>query len=135
MGKEEHKQLLEQETEKLASKERERLIIDFDEAVQEQKSDPVIVKFQGEEFALPQDAPAWLPLFINRHMGEDGIIDDKHNLKLIERLLGKDFADKILESDNFVSFELVNNKILKPVMDHWGMGFEDQTAKNETTHS
>lgn len=121
-------------TEKHAEQDRKRLIIDFDEAVKEQKAEPIVVVFKGEEYSLPANAPAWLPLFINRHTSENGIVSDKHNLELIERLLGSEFADKILNSDNFVSFELVNTKILQPVMEQWGLGFQDESG-NATTPS
>lgn len=114
-------------------KERQKLIIDFDEAVKEQRSEPIIVKFRGEQYELPPVAPAWLPLFINRY-SQNGEVDDNHNLELIERLLGKEFADKIIDAGNFVSFELVNEKILIPVMNHWGIEMED-TSKNGTAPS
>lgn len=118
---------LKKESEKHSKAERKKLIIDFDEAIEEQKAEAIVVKFQGEEFNLPPNAPAWLPLFINRHSGDDGVVSDKHNLELVEKLLGKEFADKILESSNFISFELVNTKILQPVMDQWGLQFRDES--------
>lgn len=133
MDKDTQKQRLKEETQKEAKRERSRLIIDFDEAVAEEKSDPIVVKFQGEDFELPANAPAWLPLFINRNMNDGGEVNDEKNFEMIERLLGEEFASRILESGNFVSFELVNRKILKPVMDHWGLAFEDTTGKNGTT--
>lgn len=135
MDKQEAKQRLQQETQKEAQKERERLIIDFDEAVEEAKSQAIIVQFQGEDYELPPNAPAWLPFFVNRHM-QDGEVDDQKNLEMIERLLGNEFADKILDPENnFVSLESVNDKILEPVMAHWGLEINDSTGKNGNTHS
>lgn len=133
MDKQSQAKRLNEETKKEAKKERKRLIIDFDEAVAEEKAEPVIVKFQGEEFKLPANAPAWLPLFINRNQNDDGVVGDEANFELIERLLGEEFAQRILDAGNFVSFELVNSKILEPVMNHWGLAFEDATGKNGKT--
>lgn len=118
---------LEQETKKKAEKERKGLIIDFDEAVAEQKADPIKVKFQGEVFELPSAPPAWLPLFINRK-AQDGVIDDQANLEVIERLLGKDFADRILDGSNFISFDLINDVILSPVFEEWGLEITDPSG-------
>lgn len=125
---------LENATKKHVDKERKRLIIDFDEAVKEQQSEPIEVQFQGDSYYLPANAPAWLPIFINRHTDENGVVSDKHNLEMIERLLGSKFADKILDADNSVSFEIVNTAILQPVMEEWGLGFQDESG-NEKTRS
>lgn len=133
MDKKKQVEALNNEAAREAKNERKRLIIDFDEAVAEEKAEPVIVKFQGEEFKLPANAPAWLPLFINRHQNNDGVVGDEANFELIERLLGEEFAQHILDAGNFVSFELVNSKILEPVMNHWGLAFEDATGKNPKT--
>jgi len=115
--------------------QQEALIIDFDEAVAEERANAIIVKFDGQEFELPPKAPAWLPLFINRHgQGKDNELSDKHNLEMIERLLGKEFASKIVNEDhNFVSFESVNDKILQPVMQHWGFSEAGNVKKPKKT--
>lgn len=131
---EEKKRILEDETEKLKQKERENLIIDFDEALEEENADSIVVKFRGDEYEMPPNAPAWLPLFINKHMNGSGVVEDKHNLELIARLLGDEFANKIIESGNDVSFEAVNNRILQPVMEHWGLSVQDDSG-NEKTRS
>lgn len=129
---EKRKQWLKEQTQKERKKERKKLIIDFDEALQEHNDEPIEVKFRGESYSLPASAPAWLPLFINRHQNEDGIVDDSHNLELIARLLGSEFADKIMNSGNDVSFEAVNTCILEPVMEHWGLGFQDESGNEKT---
>ena len=127
------KQQLAEQTAKAVEAEREALVIDFDEAIREQKAQPIQVRFQGELYDLPSQAPAWLPLFINRHANDKGVVGDKHNLEMIERLLGKEFAAKILDGDNFISFELVNTAILEPVMEHWGLAIEDASGKGKPT--
>src|SRR5690625_2078166 len=100
---------------RLAKKEEEELFIDFDEAVREEQAQAIRVKFDGEVFELPPTIPAWLPLFLNKSDGSDA-----DNLRIIEGLLGKDFAEKITSGrNNFVSFDLVNDKILTPVMKQW----------------
>src|SRR5690625_597598 len=114
---------------RLAKKEEEDLFIDFDEAVKENKAKAIRVKFDGQVFNLPRTVPAWLPLFLNKRDGSD-----KDTLKHIESLLGTDFAEKIIsEKNNFVSFDLVNDKILTPVMARWGINFTNATEKNEKT--
>ena len=114
---------------RLAKKEEEELFIDFDEAVKENEAKAIRVKFDGQVFNLPRTVPAWLPLFLNKSDGSD-----KDNLKLIESLLGADFAKKIVsDKNNFVSFDLVNDKILTPVMARWGIDFTNATEKNEKT--
>jgi len=123
---------LRRETEKEGIRERKKLIIDFDEAVAEQKADAIEVKFDGQVFKLPSTPPAWLPLFINRQQNEDGVIDDMKNLEIIERLLGEEFASKILDADNFISFQLVNDRILSPLFNEWGMEMEDESGKVKT---
>lgn len=128
---------LDEEAEKWKEKQQADLIIDFDEAVAEERAKAILVKFQGQEYELPRKAPAWLPLFINRHMNESGEIGDQDNLKMIAGLLGKEFADTITsEQNNFVSLDSVNEKILKPVMKKWGFsGFSDTTKKETTPES
>lgn len=122
---------LKKATEQHAEKERNRLIIDFDEALREQESNTIIVKFDGDEYELPDQPPAWLPIFINRHT-HDGVVDDDANLEVVERLLGKELASKIMNGSNFVSFSMINDKILSPVFDHWGMSLEDESGKVKT---
>lgn len=97
------------------------LVIDFDEAVKEQKAKAIQVKFGGSTYELPAEPPAWLPLFIEQN-SKGGELDDEKNLELISLLLGKEFAGKIVDDkNNFVSFESVNNYILVPVMNRWGL--------------
>lgn len=119
---------LQAEAEKWKDEQQESLIIDFDQAVEEEKAKATMVKFQGQTYKLPKSAPAWLPLFVNRHgQGPNNELTDKKNLELIEHLLGKDFASKIADDkNNFVSLQLVNDKILEPVMKQWG--FEGASA-------
>ncbi len=120
---------LHEEAEKYRKEQQESLIIDFDEAVREEQSKAVKIKFQGKLYELPKSAPAWLPLFVNRH-AKNGVLNDEQNLKLIEGLLGKEFSDKIVdEQNNFVSFELVNDKILTPVMEMWGISGTENVKK------
>src|SRR5690625_1793249 len=112
-----------------AVKDQEGRFIDFDDAVKEDEAKAIRVKFDGQVFNLPRTVPAWLPLFLNKSDGSD-----KDNLKLIESLLGADFAKKIVsDKNNFVSFDLVNDKILTPVMARWGIDFTNATEKNEKT--
>jgi len=132
MDKQQQEQALKQATNEAVKNERKKLIIDFDEAVEEQRSEAIEVKFDGQLFKLPSTPPAWLPLFINRHQDENGVVDDSKNLEIIEKLLGEGFASKILDADNFVSFELVNDKILEPVFSHWGMELNDESGKGQT---
>jgi len=131
MDKQQQEQALKQATNEAVKNERKKLIIDFDEAVKEQKAEAIEVKFDGQMFELPSTPPAWLPLFINRHQNENGVIDDSKNLEIIEKLLGSEFASRILDADNFVSFELVNDKILEPVFAHWGMELNDESGKEK----
>lgn len=131
MDKQDQIKGLQQETERKARNERKALIIDFDEAVKEQKEEAIKVKFDGELFELPADPPAWLPLFINRHQNDDGVVEDNANLEIIGRLLGDEFASKILDSDNHISFNLINDKILSPVFKHWGMEISDDSGNEK----
>lgn len=130
---EEIKQRLQESVQEDRQKQQERLVIDFDEAVAEERAKAIDVRFDGAVYQLPPNAPAWLPLFINRH-SKNGVLPDEYNLELIERLLGKEFADKIVDGgNNFVSFESVNKRILEPVMKEWGLDAEDVTEKNGKT--
>src|SRR5690625_629331 len=112
---------------RLAKKEEEELFIDFDEAVKENEAKAIRVKFDGQVFNLTRTVPAWLPLYQNKSDGSD-----KVNINLIESLLGAD-CDKRIDSDknNFVSFDLVNDKFLTSVMARWGIDFTNATEKNE----
>lgn len=125
MNKQEQIAILNEETKKHAKREREALVIDFDEAVKEQESSSIQVKFRGEIYSLPSDPPAWLPLFLMRNQDENGVISDDKNLEMIGKLLGDEFADKIMDAGNAVSFNLVNEKILFPVLKSWNMEVDD----------
>lgn len=124
---------LHEEAENWKQRQQEELIIDFDQAVAEEKAKAIKVKFEGQTYELPKSTPAWLPLFINKHADESGVVSDEKNLEMIAALLGKEFAAKVADDkNNFVSFELVNQKILKPVMDEWGFSkFQDATDKKK----
>lgn len=124
---------LHEEANRWKEKQQEELIIDFDQAVAEEKANAIKVKFQSKVYELPKSTPAWLPLFINKHADENGVVSDTKNLEMISALLGKDFAAKVADDkNNFVSFELVNDRILKPVMDEWGFNkFQDATDKKK----
>lgn len=121
---EEEQELLDKATKEQQRLEQDRLQIDFDQAVEEERAEAIEVKFNGQVYELPRRVPAWLPLFLNNHMDENGVVPDEKNLDMIEKLLGKEFANSI-EDKNFVSLELVNENILRPVMKHWGMPMED----------
>jgi hypothetical protein len=134
MDKQSQIEALNRETEKHKKKESERLIIDFDEAIKEQKAETIQVKFDGDLYEIPATPPAWLPIFINRH-NQKGVLDDEANLEVIERLLGEELALKILNGSNFISFSLINDKILSPVFEHWGMAFNDESGKAQSPSS
>lgn len=124
---------LHQEAESWKRKQQDDLIIDFDQAVAEEKAKAIKVRFEGKVYELPKSTPAWLPLFINKHADKDGVVSDEKNLEMIAALLGRDFAEKVADDkNNFVSFELVNSKILKPVMEEWGFDqFQDESDKKK----
>lgn len=124
---------LHEEAENWKQKQQDELIIDFDQAVAEERAKAIKVKFEGKAYELPNSTPAWLPLFINKHADENGVVSDEKNLEMIAALLGKDFAEKVADDkNNFVSFELVNSEILKPVMDEWGFNdFQDTTDEKK----
>lgn len=111
---------------------REKLIIDFDEAVREEKAEPVIVKFKGEEYELPANMPAWFAL-MRPEKTENGreVYSNKQNLELIRKLLGEEFAEKMME-ENHASFKKVNDAILFPLMNHWGVSDVKDESKNTT---
>jgi|GEM_PF-4096191 len=122
-------EILDRDLEEFTAEQEDSLIIDFDQAVASQRAKAITVNFDGDTFKLPSEAPAWLPLFINRNT-KNGEVPDEKNLEMIERLLGKEFASKIVDGDyNHVSFKLVNDTILSPVMEHWGMSMTDTTKK------
>lgn len=109
----------------------EALRINFDEAVSEAKSQAIIVEFEGKEYELPPKAPAWLPLFMASRQ-KNGTIEDSDNIELIEGLLGKEFIAKIVDDrENFVSLEAVNDKIIMPVMNHWGVPVSEAKKKTD----
>jgi len=123
---------------KFEQEKQEREVIDFDEAVREQKAKAIEVRFDGSSYHLPANAPAWLPIFINRYSDKSGELSNEKNLELIEKLLGEDFANAILDdSNNFASMEAVNERILIPVMNRWGLQAEnvDQEKKTGLTQS
>lgn len=113
-------------------KRKERLIIDFDEAVREEKAEPVLIKFDGEEYELPASMPAWFAL-MKPEKTVDGreVYSNKQNLEMTRKLLGEEFADKITE-ENFASFKVVNEKILFPLMNYWGVEDTQDESKNTT---
>lgn len=120
----------------LSTKEREqrkeRLIIDFDEAVREEKSQPVVVKFDGKEYELPASMPAWFALMRPEKI-EDGrqVYSNAQNLEMTRKLLGEEFAEKIT-GESFASFKTVNEKILFPLMEYWGVSDVKDESKNTT---
>lgn len=120
---------------KFQSQENDSLVIDFDAAVEEQKAKAIKVKFGGDVYELPSKTPAWLVPFMSRNKNDEGVMEDEANFELIELLLGKEFANRIVDDkDNFVSFESVNNNIILPVMDQWGLtGDEGEQSKNGTS--
>src|SRR5699024_9834058 len=120
---------------KFQSQENDSLVIDFDAAVEEQKAKAIKVKFGGDVYELPSKTPAWLVPFLSRNKNAEGIMEDESNYELIELLLSKEFANRIVyDKDNFVSFESVNNNIILPVMEQWGLtGDEGEQSKNGTS--
>lgn len=136
MTNEQIKERLNQTTDKFSNQKKGELVIDFDEAIKAQKAEAIKVKFDGELYDMPPEAPAWLPLFINRNSDDNGVLNDSANLELVQKLLGNEFADKIMDgSNNFVSFEAVNTHVLLPIMNHWGLTGEnvpDEEAEKKT---
>ena len=107
---------------KAAEQEAKALRINFDDAVKEARSNPIIVEFGGKEYDLPSTPPAWLPIFLASKQ-KNGQIQDSDNLDLIEGLLGSEFMKRIIDDrDNFVSMQSVNDHIIIPVLNHWGLG-------------
>lgn len=111
----------------------EELIIDFDQAVKEERARAIQVKFSGRKFSLPASAPAWIIVFVNRHgEGDNLVLSDKHTLELIEGLMGKEFVSAITdEKENFVTLEAVNTYILEPVFKKWGFASAEAGSKKK----
>jgi len=77
MDKEQQKQRLRDITDKEARKEKENLVIDINEMLEEEKERAIIVKWDGEEYRIPDRLPALVKIQV---MNEDGNVKiDDHD--------------------------------------------------------
>jgi hypothetical protein len=110
----------------------ESLRINFDKAIEEEKERSIVIEWQGKEYKVPDRAPEWLRLMI---LSSNGIISDDDNVDIFRRLFGDEFTDYLeneIESNNFVNFQMANEKLIAPLIERWfGMKATDTTKKKK----
>lgn len=120
---------------KFKAKQEQELVIDFDSAVEAQRKKAIKIKFRGNVYEVPPETPQWYMNIINRklhetkslnldELSEEEIIDrmeisDQQNEEIFRRLLGDEFVDGYL-NENYVSFSVLNNELLNPILVKWG---------------
>jgi len=134
MDKEQQKQRLRDITDKEARKEKENLVIDINEMLEEEKERAIIVKWDGEEYRIPDRLPALVKIQV---MNEDGNVKiDDHDF-IFRKLFGDEFADKLesaSEDDPFWNDQMIAEKLMQPLFERW-FGFKFDDVKKNLTES
>lgn len=130
MKKEEQKQKLREITEKEAERERESLIIDFDEVLKEEQERAITIKWDGKVYQCPDRLPTFLKLKVLHNDGEIAIDDHE---SIFRKLFGDDFADRFeseSETNKWFNEQMVAEKLMQPLFEHWfGFKFKDLPKK------
>lgn len=134
MDKEQQKQRLRDVTKKEAEREKENLVIDINEMLEEEKERAIIVKWDGEEYRIPDRLPALVKIQVMQKDGKVAIHD--HDF-IFRKLFGDKFADKLeqaSEDDPFWNDEMIAKKLMQPLFERW-FGFKFDDVKKNMTES
>lgn len=104
--------------------------------------------YEQRVFVVPGETPVWYMNIINRKLHEiksvklDELseeelierleIDDNHNEMIFRRLLGDEFVDSYM-ADNFVSWKLLNDAVLNPILVKWGWKAVEDTSEKKSS--
>ena len=134
MNKKDQKQRIREATAKEAEREKENLVIDINEMLEEEKDRAIIVKWDGEEYRIPDRLPALVKIQV---MNEDGNVKiDDHDF-IFRKLFGDEFADKLesaSEDDPFWNDQMIAEKLMQPLFERW-FGFKFDDVKKNLTES
>lgn len=126
----ENERILQQAVEEEARRQGAALVIDFDQAFEEEKQKAIVVKWRGKEYKVPATPPEWFHLMTLRN---EGNFSDQENDIVIRRLFGDEFADQMNEAgkrDNWLNMRMVNEKLIAPIIKKWyGEKLVDTTKK------
>lgn len=114
----------------------ESLVIDFDQAIEEEKSKAITIKWEGKEYKVPGSPPQWI---WNMWLRNDGVFSDDDHKEIFHRLFGKEFSEKLekqINEDNWTNLSMATQKIIAPLYSKWfGLPVEDTTKKKSTPKS
>jgi len=119
-------------TQKASEHERNKLVINFDEhlsAYTEQDND-IEINFEGKTYNIPNEMTAEVFAFILRR---GSTLSDANGLELLRIIIGDEFIEAMSKSK--APFRLVTDKVLNPIMAHYGMNgakYEDESKNVKT---
>jgi len=123
---EERIKYLDEQCLELATNQEEMLVLDFDKAIEESKSEYFNVKLNNKIFKIPSSMPLGFATFFFRNCmhNESFDLDDKDLEKFLDLMFGADFINEasIINVPTKILFE----KMAMPILEKWGYNTEQK---------
>lgn len=136
--KKDNEKFLNEKVQELKEQQESDLIIDFDAAIKEKKSQlkQYCVKFNNKYFEVANEMPMSFGLFFFRHCynkksGKMNIdIPEEKMYEFIELMFGKELVEEF--SNSTVGMNLVFEKLSPQILKHWGYDTTNENVEKKT---
>lgn len=134
---EEREKLLDNKLNELAENQSENLVIDFDQAIEEEQEKVIEIIFDNKKYKLSHKMPFSFAMFFFRNcfkkVGNKTVVEipDELTMTFIEKMFGKEFYNSIIESDKSFSFDLLFKNLAFKILKAWGIDFDSPEAQKK----
>lgn len=134
---EEREKLLDNKLSELANDQNQNLVIDFDQAIEEEQENFIEIIFENKKYKLANKMPFNFAMFFFRNcfkkVGNKTIVEipDELTMTFIEKMFGKEFYTSLIESNKNFSFDLIFKNLGFKVLKAWGIDFDSPEAQKK----
>lgn len=137
LNNKEREKLLDNKLSELANEQSGNLVIDFDQAIEEEQKKVLEVIFDGITYKLSYKMPFSFAMFFFRNCFKQKdnktVIEIPEDLTLnfIEKMFGKDFYNALMESNKSFSFDLIFKNLAFKVLKAWGIDMDSEETQKK----
>lgn len=138
MNNEEKIDFLNKKTDEIGKAQENTLLVDFDQALEEEKEETLTIKILGEYYILPGKMPFNFSTFFLRNCykkikgKQQFVMEENQIVPFLELMFGKKFVKKLEETDdNRISTNFIFEKIVPKIMSAWGQDIDTSNAQKK----